>query len=461
MSNGTMLDKVWEVHKVAELDNGVDQLLVGLHLVHEVTSPQAFEMLRARGLRVRAPERTKAVADHIIPTHIVERPYADELAEEMMVALEKNCEEFGVELLRGDLQGIVHVIGPELGLTQPGMTITCGDSHTATHGALGTVAFGIGTSQVGYVLSSGCIPQKKPKVRRIEVSGKLLPGVYPKDVTLNVIHRTGAAGGTGYANEYGGSVVDNMSVEGRKTLCNMAIEGGAKLGYCLPDQKTVEYVRGRPRAPQGDRFNRLAEWWMSLRSDSDARYDHILEIVGEEIPPMITWGVDSGQSIPIDGRLPDDIDSKTLGYIDLKPGQSILGVPVNGAFLGSCTNGRIEDLREAARLIKEHGLNVASGVKAIVVPGSASVRRQAMSEGLDKIFVGAGYEWRFAGCSACLGMNPDKFEPFERVVSSSNRNYAGRQGKDVRTMLMSPAGVVYSAAMGKVSDVRELNSVTA
>lgn len=456
MSERTLLDKVWRLHTVRSLDNGVTQLLIGMHLVHEVTSPQAFAMLRARGLKARFPKRTFATADHIIPTDNLARPFGDKLAEEMMAAITDNCRDFEIEFLGGEKQGIVHIIGPEMGLTQPGLTIACGDSHTATHGAFGAVAFGIGTTQVANALGSGCILAKKPKVRRIQISGKLQPGVYAKDVTLYVIHLLGVAGGTGFAYEYAGDTIDDMSMEERMTICNMSIEGGAIVGYCLPDMTTVEYLRTRERVPQdGSTFQKLANWWMTLRSDADAVYDDVVTIKAEEIPPMITWGTDPGQSTPVTGKVPLEAPTQALTYTGLSPDQPILGLPIDVAFLGSCTNGRIGDLRIAAGLIQKHNLKVAPGVRAIVVPGSFQVAKQAVTEGLNKVFTSAGFEWRSFGCSACLGMNPDTFKPGERAVSSSNRNFEGRQGQGVRTMLMSPAGVVISAAQGKVTDTRE------
>lgn len=459
MSKNTLLDKIWQAHTVRELENGVTHLFIGLHLVHEVTSPQAFDMLTERDLPVLFPECTHATADHIIPTTSLVRPFADPLAEEMMQTLIVNCEKFGIELILGEeKQGIVHIIGPEMGLTQPGMTIACGDSHTATHGAFGTVAFGVGTTQVANILATGCILEKKPKVRRIEINGKLAYGVYAKDVILYIIHKLGAAGGTGFAYEYAGDVISNMTMEERMTVCNMSVEGGAKLGYCLPDQKTVDYVRGRERAPTGEAFDRLAAWWLSLRSDDSAEYDEVIQINGEDIPPMITWGTNSGESMPIDAKIPEGANIKALAYMGFEAGQQVLGSPIHAAFLGSCTNGRIEDFREAARIIREYNLKVASGVRAIAVPGSAQVRKAVVAEGLHKVFIDAGFEWRSFGCSACLGMNPDTFGQKQRVVSSSNRNYEGRQGQEVRTMLMSPAGVVISAAMGHVADVRELTT---
>lgn len=459
MSKGTLLDKVWDCHRVRGLPGGADQLLIGTHLIHEVTSPQAFAMLRERGLRVRFPKRTFATADHIIPTTSLNRPFADGQAEAMMQALLDNCRDFDVEFLGGARQGVVHIIGPELGLTQPGMTIACGDSHTATHGAFGSVAFGIGTTEVANVLATGCLVQQKPKVRRIQLDGVLPPSVYAKDVILYIIWRLGAGGGTGYAYEYAGDIITNMDMAGRMTVCNMSVEGGAKLGYCAPDDKTFAWMKGRERAPKGDAFERLIPWWESLVSDPDAEYDDVVVYNGADIPSMVTWGTNSGQAMPIDGNIPNDANVEALRYMGFNPGQQLLGTPINAAFMGSCTNGRVEDFREAARLIQEYDLRVAQGVQAIAVPGSAAVLKQLVSERIDKIFKDAGWDFRNFGCSACLGMNPDTFKPKEVVVSTSNRNYEGRQGKGVRTLLMSPAAVVYSASKGVVADPRNMQFV--
>lgn len=461
-----LFNKVWDLHSVCELPSGQTQLMVGLHLVHEVTSPQAFAMLRERGLKVAFPERTIATVDHIVPTDNQARPFADGLAEEMMSAIERNCREFGVKLLDlgSGLQGIVHVVGPELGLTQPGMTIVCGDSHTSTHGAFGAIAFGIGTSQVAHVLATQTLALNRPKVRRIEVSGSLRPGVYAKDVALHIIRQLGVQGGVGYAYEYAGEVFDRMTMEERMTVCNMSIEGGARCGYVNPDQTTVDYLRGRPQAPQGEAFERAAEWWLSLASGPDAEFDDIVRIDGSRIEPTVTWGTNPGQSVGISERLPKlkelseearEGAAEAIAFMGLEDGQPIEGMKIDVAFIGSCTNGRLSDLQEAADLAR--GRHVADGVRAIVVPGSQQVRQQAQELGLDKIFTDAGFEWRDAGCSMCLAMNPDKLKGREVCASSSNRNFKGRQGSPTgRTLLMSPAMVVAAAIEGQVSDVRKL-----
>jgi 3-isopropylmalate/(R)-2-methylmalate dehydratase large subunit len=462
----TLFDKVWDAHAVRELPSGQTQLFIGLHLVHEVTSPQAFAMLRELGLRVRFPRRTFATVDHIIPTDSQLRPLSDDLAEAMMTELERNCREHGIQLfdLATGSQGIVHVIGPELGLTQPGMTIACGDSHTSTHGAFGAVAFGIGTSQVRDVLATQCLAMSRPGVRRIEVGGKLAPGVYAKDVILAIIAELGVKGGVGFAYEYAGPVVEALSLEERMTVCNMSIEGGARCGYVNPDEATVDYLRGRPFAPSGDAFERAARWWRSMASDPDAAYADRVEIDGSALAPRVTWGINPGQSLAVDGRVPRLADladderasaEEALAYMQLAPGQPIAGVPIDVAFIGSCTNGRISDLREAARVARTG--RVRPGVRALVVPGSQAVAHQAEEEGLDEVFRAAGFEWREAGCSMCLAMNPDKLVGREICASSSNRNFKGRQGSPTgRTLLMSPAMVAAAALRGEVTDVREV-----
>ena len=461
-----LFNKVWDLHTVRSLAGGQTQLFIGLHLIHEVTSPQAFSILRDRGLSVPYPERTLATVDHIIPTDIQARPFADGLAEEMMSAIEKNCREFGIRLfdLNDKRQGVVHIVGPEQGLTQPGMTIACGDSHTSTHGAFGSIAFGIGTSQVADVLATQTLALSRPKVRRIEVTGKLRPGVFAKDVILHIIRKLGVQGGVGYAYEYAGEVFDRMSMEERMTVCNMSIEGGARCGYINPDQTTVDYIKGRPFAPTGADFERAAAWWLSLASPPDAEFDDSISFDGAQIEPTVTWGINPAQSVGINETLPalssfTQDDQKGIKdafeYMDLKERQPIRGVKINVAFIGSCTNGRISDLREAAAIA--NGRQVAAGVKALVVPGSQLVREQAISEGLDKIFEKAGFQWREAGCSMCLAMNPDKLQGREVCASSSNRNFKGRQGSPTgRTLLMSPAMVAAAAISGCVSDVREL-----
>jgi 3-isopropylmalate/(R)-2-methylmalate dehydratase large subunit len=461
-----LLDKVWNAHAVRELPGGQTQLFIGLHLIHEVTSPQAFAMLREMELPVRFPTRTLATVDHIIPTLSQQRPLADDLAETMMSALEKNCAEHGIRLLdpATGRQGIVHVIGPELGLTQPGMTIACGDSHTSTHGAFGAVAFGIGTSQVRDVLATQCLALARPRVRRIDVTGKLMPGVYAKDVILAIIRTLGVKGGVGYAYEYGGPVIDAMSIEERLTVCNMSIEGGARCGYANPDETTFAYLRSREFAPQGDAFERAVRWWKSLASPADAHYDDRVALDGNAIAPSVSWGINPGQNIGVDQRLPSPADApaderasleEAYGYMSLRPGDPIAGTPIQVAFIGSCTNGRISDLREAARVARTG--RVAPGVRALVVPGSQAVAREAEAEGLDAVFRSAGFEWRLAGCSMCLAMNPDKLVGREVCASSSNRNFKGRQGSPTgRTLLMSPAMGAAAAIAGHVVDVREV-----
>jgi len=462
----TLLQKVWDTHRVRQLPTGQTQLFIGLHLVHEVTSPQAFDMLRGRNWSVAFPDRTFATVDHIIPTDNQQRPFADVLAEEMMVALERNSRAFGVPLydLSSPHQGIVHVIGPELGLTQPGMTIACGDSHTSTHGAMGAVAFGIGTSQVRDVLASQCLAIDPLKVRRINVTGRLGPKVSAKDVILAIIRRLGVKGGVGHAYEYGGDVISRMNMEERMTVCNMSIEGGARVGYVNPDQTTFEYLEGRPFAPQGEAFDRAIKWWTSIASDADASYDDEVVLDGSELNPMVTWGINPGQSVGISERIPSLSDAdpadrasldEALTFMGFKGGSPIDGTPINVAFIGSCTNSRLSDLREAAEVVS--GQRVASSVKALVVPGSQAVCQAAEKEGLDEVFRAAGFEWRSAGCSMCLAMNPDKLNAREVCASSSNRNFKGRQGSPTgRTLLMSPAMVAAAAVAGVVTDVRRL-----
>jgi 3-isopropylmalate/(R)-2-methylmalate dehydratase large subunit len=462
----TLLQKVWDHHAVRTLPTGQTQLFIGLHLIHEVTSPQAFDMLRSRGSKVAFPNRTFATVDHIVPTLNQRRPFLDVLAEEMMSALEKNCREFGIPLYDIDSanQGIVHVIGPELGLTQPGMTIACGDSHTSTHGAFGAIAFGIGTSQVRDVLASQCLAMEPLKVRRITVNGALRPGVYAKDVILEIIRRLGVKGGTGYAYEYGGDTFDRMTMEERMTVCNMSIEGAARVGYVNPDDTTFTYIEGRPFAPKGAEFSRARAWWTSLASDADAAYDDVVLMDAGAIEPTVTWGINPGQSVGITEKLPAPTDvasedkasvAEALEFMSFRGGMPIAGTKIDVAFIGSCTNGRISDLREAARLVKGH--RVAKHVTALVVPGSQSVRKAAEKEGLDKIFTAAGFEWRGAGCSMCLAMNPDQLQGRQICASSSNRNFKGRQGSPTgRTLLMSPAMVAAAAVAGEVVDVRTM-----
>ncbi len=462
----TLLQKVWDTHRVRQLPTGQTQLFIGLHLVHEVTSPQAFDMLRGRNWSVAFPDRTFATVDHIIPTDNQQRPFADVLAEEMMVALERNSRAFGVPLydLSSPHQGIVHVIGPELGLTQPGMTIACGDSHTSTHGAMGAVAFGIGTSQVRDVLASQCLAIDPLKVRRINVTGRVGPKVSAKDVILAIIRRLGVKGGVGHAYEYGGDVISRMNMEERMTVCNMSVEGGARVGYVNPDQTTFEYLQGRPFAPEGEAFDRASKWWTSIASDTDASYDDEVVLDGSELNPMVTWGINPGQSVGISESIPSLSDAdpadrasleEALTFMGFKGGSPIDGTPINVAFIGSCTNSRLSDLREAAEVVS--GQRVASSVKALVVPGSQAVCQAAEQEGLDEVFRAAGFEWRSAGCSMCLAMNPDKLNDREVCASTSNRNFKGRQGSPTgRTLLMSPAMVAAAAVAGVVTDVRRL-----
>ena len=462
----TLLQKVWDAHRVRQLPTGQTQLFIGLHLVHEVTSPQAFDMLRGRGWTVQFPERTFATVDHIIPTGDQARPFADQLAEEMMSALERNTREFGVPLwdLSSPRQGIVHVIGPELGLTQPGMTIACGDSHTSTHGAFGAVAFGIGTSQVRDVLASQCLAIDPLKVRRIDVSGTLASGVYAKDVILEIIRRLGVKGGVGYAYEYGGAVVDRMTMDERMTVCNMSIEGGARAGYVNPDATTFAYLDGRPFTPRGEAFDRVKAWWASMASDADAAYDDRVEIDGTNLAPVVTWGINPGQSVQVGDRIPSpaDVDAKNrpaiveaLEFMGLDAGAPIAGTKIDVAFIGSCTNSRLTDLREAAQVVANQ--RISPHVTGLVVPGSQAVRAAAEEEGLDRVFRAAGFDWRGAGCSMCLAMNPDKLQGRQVCASSSNRNFKGRQGSPTgRTLLMSPAMVAAAAIAGEVTDVRDV-----
>jgi 3-isopropylmalate/(R)-2-methylmalate dehydratase large subunit len=459
----TLYDKVWDSHTVDILPTGQTQLFVGLHLIHEITTAPAFDMLREKGMEVVFPERTFATVDHIVPTDVRTRPFLDSQAEELIQVLEKNVGEFGIDFfgLDSDKQGIVHVIGPQLGLTQPGMTLACGDSHTSTHGAFGTLAFGIGTSQVRDVLATQTLAMDRLKVRRITVGGILPRGVYAKDVILNIIRKLGVSGGKGFAYEYAGAVIDRMNMEERMTVCNMSIEGGALVGYVNPDRTTFEFLKGRQYAPKGADFERAVAYWKSVASDADASYDDLVSMNGSEIEPTVTWGINPGQAVGISEKLPlpegfadPEGAKKAYEHMGWRPGNPILGTPINVAFVGSCTNSRLSDLRAAAAIAK--GRKVSSGIRALVVPGSAEVKALAEKEGLDKIFTEAGFEWRAAGCSMCLAMNPDKLQGREICASSSNRNFIGRQGSPGgRTLLMSPAMVAAAALSGKVVDVRE------
>jgi 3-isopropylmalate/(R)-2-methylmalate dehydratase large subunit len=464
----TLLRKVWDAHAVRQLPTGQTQLFVGLHLVHEVTSPQAFDMLHARGWTVAFPERTFATVDHIVPTVSRQRPFLDTLAEQMLTSLERNCREHGIPLydLGSEHQGIVHVIGPELGLTQPGMTIACGDSHTSTHGAFGAIAFGIGTSQVRDVLASQCLAIDPLKVRRITVTGRLPRGVYAKDVILTIIQRLGVKGGAGFAYEYAGETIERMSMDERMTICNMSIEGAARVGYVNPDRTTFEYLRDRPFAPRGAQFDEAVRWWSSMASDAGAGYDDEVTVHGAGLEPTVTWGINPGQSVGIGGRIPAPGDvapeeqagvAEALAFMGFEGGARLAGTPIDVAFVGSCTNSRLSDLREAARVVAGH--RVSSRVRALVVPGSERIRRAAEGEGLHEIFQAAGFEWRGAGCSMCLAMNPDRLEGREICASSSNRNFKGRQGSPTgRTLLMSPAMVAAAAIAGEVVDIRRVLS---
>nr|YP_009530762.1 isopropylmalate isomerase large subunit [Paulinella micropora]AXY63451.1 isopropylmalate isomerase large subunit [Paulinella micropora] len=464
MSTGTLYDKVWDLHKVNSLPGGSTQLFIGLHLIHEVTSPQAFASLKDLGLKVRYPERTIATVDHIVPTKNQVRPFDDYLAEEMLLTLESNCAENDITLygLGSGKQGIVHVIAPELGFSQPGMTIACGDSHTSTHGAFGAIAFGIGTSQVRDVLASQSLAMNKLKVCRIWIEGRLGKGVYAKDLILHVIGKVGVKSGVGYAYEFAGPAVTELSMEERMTLCNMAIEGGARCGYVNPDDITFNYLEGRPMAPKGDEWDRALSWWKTLASDTNAQYDNEVCFDASSIAPTITWGITPGQGININQVIPPlnevkvserPVAEEAYNYMGFEPGSSLVGLPIDVCFIGSCTNGRLSDLQAAADVVK--GRHVAPGLKAFVVPGSEQVALVAEKNGLDLIFKAAGFEWRAPGCSMCLAMNPDRLEGRQLSASSSNRNFKGRQGSSSgRTLLMSPAMVAAAAITGYLVDVR-------
>jgi 3-isopropylmalate/(R)-2-methylmalate dehydratase large subunit len=464
----TLFEKVWNAHVVAEEPGRPSVIYIDLHLVHEVTSPQAFAGLRSRGIRVRRPELTVATMDHSTPTLPKALQVVDEQARAQLRQLEKNCAEFGIRLysLESEQQGIVHVIGPELGLTRPGMTIVCGDSHTSTHGAFGALAFGIGTSEVEHVLATQCLLQSPAKTFEVRVDGKLTPGVTAKDIILALIAEIGTGGGTGYVLEFTGSAIRGLDMEARMTICNMSIEAGARAGMIAPDDTTFEYVKGREFAPQGAAFDEAVAYWRTLPSDEGARYDRTLTLDANVLEPMITYGTNPGMAVPISKALPaaaDFTDSaqraafeKALRYMALEPGRPLLGHPVNVVFVGSCTNSRISDLRLAASVLR--GRQVAQGVRTLVVPGSKEVKRQAEAEGLDKVFRDAGAEWREAGCSMCIAMNGDQIEPGQYAVSTSNRNFEGRQGKGGRTFLASPLTAAAAAVTGRITDVRTLPS---
>jgi len=461
----TTAEKIWQRHLVASGEGKPDLLYIDLHLVHEVTSPQAFESLRLAGRPVRRPDLTLATVDHNVPTIDRDKPWTDPLSVQQVETLRQNCQDFGVPLFGvGDVrQGIVHVIGPEQGITQPGMTIVCGDSHTSTHGAVGALAFGIGTSEVEHVLATQTLPQAPPKTMSIEVNGKLHEGVTAKDVILAIIRKIGVSGGAGHVAEYRGDVIRGLSMEGRMTICNMSIEGGARAGLVAPDDTTFAYVEGKPFAPKGAAWERALDEWRSLVTDDDATFDTVVELNGEEIEPCVTWGTTPAQSVPVTGRVPDPTDAaspqaqelaaRSLKYMDLTPGTAIQDIALDRVFLGSCTNSRIEDLRAASEIVR--GRKVASTVRAMVVPGSGLVKLQAEQEGLDRIFRDAGFEWRDAGCSMCLGMNPDILMPGERCASTSNRNFEGRQGTGGRTHLVSPQMAAAAAIAGHFVDIRE------
>ncbi len=467
MSPKTLYDKIWDAHLAHEAEDGTCLLYIDRHLVHEVTSPQAFEGLRMAGRPVRAPDKTIAVPDHNVPTTAGRNDPANmtEDSRIQVAALDQNAKDFGIHYypVSDVRQGIVHIVGPEQGWTLPGMTVVCGDSHTATHGAFGALAHGIGTSEVEHVLATQTLIQKKSKNMKVEITGKLAPGVTAKDITLYVIGQTGTAGGTGYVIEYCGEAIRDLSMEGRMTVCNMAIEGGARAGIIAPDEKTFEYCQGRPHAPKGAAWEAAVAWWKTLYSDDDAAWDLVLTIKAEDIAPVVTWGTSPEDVLAITDVVPDpasfeggkvDAVRRSLDYMGLTPGQKLSDVEVDTVFIGSCTNGRIEDLRAAAEILK--GKKVKEGLRAMIVPGSGLVRAQAEEEGLADIFKDAGFEWRLAGCSMCLAMNPDQLKPGERCAATSNRNFEGRQGRGGRTHLLSPAMAAAAALTGRLTDVREI-----
>lgn len=461
----TLFEKIWDQHVVVDEPGNPAVLYIDLHLVHEVTSPQAFQGLRDKGLTVRRPDKTLATMDHSIPTTPLDVPIADAIAAAQIRKMEQNCREFGIRLFGMDSpnRGIVHVIGPEHGLTQPGMTIVCGDSHTSTHGAFGALAFGIGTSEVEHVLASQTLLQRKPKTFEIRVTGRLKPGVSSKDIILAVIAKNGVAGGTGYVFEYTGEAIRSLSMEERMTICNMSIEGGARAGMIAPDETTFAYIKGKPHAPHGQAWEEAVAFWRTLPSDEGAVYDRVMELDANELTPMITYGTNPGMGMAINDEIPDPMRvavserptlEKALTYMGLEGGKPLLGHKVDVVFLGSCTNSRISDLRLAAGLIE--GKRVADGVRMMVVPGSQQVKKQAEQEGLDRIFRDAGADWREAGCSMCIAMNGDQLSPGEYAISTSNRNFEGRQGKGGRTFLASPLTATASALTGRVTDVRTI-----
>jgi len=467
MSPKTLYDKIWDAHVAHESDDGTCLLYIDRHLVHEVTSPQAFEGLRMTGRKVRAPEKTIAVPDHNVPTTLerLEGIISNEEGRIQVEALDKNAKDFGIHYYpMNDLrQGIVHIVGPEQGWTLPGMTVVCGDSHTATHGAFGALAHGIGTSEVEHVLATQTLIQKKSKNMKVEITGKLRPGVTAKDITLAVIGATGTAGGTGYVIEYCGEAIRDLSMEGRMTVCNMAIEGGARAGLIAPDEKTYTYVKGRPHAPKGADWDKALEWWKTLYTDEGAQWDKAITLKGEDIQPVVTWGTSPEDVLPITATVPApesftggkvEAVKRALDYMGLTPGQKLTDIQIDTVFIGSCTNGRIEDLRAAAAIVK--GKKIKDGMRAMVVPGSGLVRKQAEEEGIAQIFTDAGFEWRLAGCSMCLAMNPDQLSEGERCASTSNRNFEGRQGYKGRTHLVSPAMAAAAAITGHLTDVREM-----
>ena len=462
----TLFDKIWDAHVVDRFEDGTAILYIDRHLVHEVTSPQAFEGLRLSGRRLRRPEATIAVVDHNVPTSDRSLPIEEPESRLQIETLERNVAEFGVPYfpLMSRSQGIVHIIGPEQGISLPGQTIVCGDSHTSTHGALGALAFGIGTSEVEHVMATQTLLQKPARNMRVSVEGTLAPGVTAKDVMLAIIGRIGTAGGTGHVIEFAGSAIRDLDMAGRMTICNMSIEAGARAGLVAPDDITFDYVRGRPFAPKGEAFDAAVAYWRTLVSDPDAQYDTVVELAAGDIAPLVTWGTSPEDVVPITGTVPDPASvldearrlqmQRMLDYMGLTAGQKLSEVPVDAVFIGSCTNGRIEDMRAAARVVGNR--HVAPGVRAMVVPGSGLVKAQAEQEGLDRIFLEAGFEWREAGCSMCLGMNPDKLSPGQRCASTSNRNFEGRQGPGGRTHLLSPAMAAAAAVTGRLTDVREL-----